>query len=70
VSNILTPKAISEPQQATGSMRSFNPKPGTWQSTTKLSQSEIESLRQDAKQASIRIKAMLEQSGGGHEKGR
>jgi hypothetical protein len=67
---MVTSKAISEPQQATGSMRSLNPKPGTWQSTTMLSQSEIESLRQDAKQASLRIKAMLEQGGGGHEKGR
>jgi hypothetical protein len=70
VSNILTPKAISEPQQATGSIRSLNPKSGTWQSTTKLSQTEIESLRQDAKQASARMKAMLEQGGGGHKKGR
>jgi hypothetical protein len=70
VSNILTLKAISEQQQDTGSMRSLSPKPGTWQSTTKLSQSEIESLRQDAKQASARMKAMLKQGGGGHKKGR
>lgn len=56
---MVTSKAIPEPKQAEDLMRSLKPKPGTWQSTTMLSQSEIESLRQDAKQASARMKAML-----------
>jgi hypothetical protein len=51
-------------------MRSHNQNPATWQATKMLSQSEIESLRQDAKQASARMKEMLEQGGGGHKKSR
>jgi hypothetical protein len=48
-----------EPSPAMDSTRSQNQKPETWQSTTMLSPSEIESLRQQAKQADAEIKAYI-----------
>jgi hypothetical protein len=48
------------PSQSTDSTCSQNPKPAIWQSTTALSQSEIESLRLEAKQADEQIAAYLD----------
>ena len=44
-------RTISVPPPATASTRLPSPKQGTWQSTTMLSPSEIESLRQEAKES-------------------
>jgi len=52
-------KTNSTPQLATDLTRSQNQKPDTWQSTTMLNPSEIESLRQEAQQASEQMRATL-----------
>ena len=49
----------SAPQPATGSTRSPSPKPATLPSTNRLSPSEIESLRQENKQAQEWMMAQL-----------
>lgn len=56
--------ALDPPQAeppSTASMQSQNLKQGTWSSTTMLSPSEIASLRQEAKESQVRIKAYLKQ---------
>ncbi len=49
----------SAPQPAMGSTRSPSPKPATLPSTNRLSPSEIESLRQENKQAQEWMRAQL-----------
>jgi hypothetical protein len=55
-------KNPSEPQLATDSTRSPNPKPATSSSTTRLSPSELESLRQETTAARTWAKAELAKS--------
>lgn len=56
---MVTSKTNSAQPQATASTRSPSPKPDTSRDSSRLSDSEIESLKKDDAQASEQIKAIL-----------